>query len=285
MKDQKMKIIFNGQTGQIDANTLIVALGHYQYIMEAANKEMGGAKTVELKVNALEKGSFIIDVSVVENFVKSLFSSDGIAYAAGIVAIVEGVYHAYKKLKGKPAKTEEQKESICVKGNNNVVIKQSIVNVYNTVSVREAISKTLEAAEKDENVDGLTIVGDNTNVSIPRNEFKDLIHSSFDTHDMLPPDRVKEEKAILSIISMSFESGYQWQFMFKGFKIPIKIKEGPLMAIIDNGARFGKGDSLEVVFEIIQRYNPAYKAYENVRYRIKEFIRHIPTPGTGDLFE
>ena len=60
-----MKIIFNGDSGQIDANTLIAALGHYQFIMEAANKEMGGDKTVELKINAIEKGSFIIDVEVV----------------------------------------------------------------------------------------------------------------------------------------------------------------------------------------------------------------------------
>lgn len=69
----KMKIIFNGNTGQIDANTLIAALGHYQYIMESANKELGGDRTVELKINAIEKGSFVVDVDVVENLFKSLF--------------------------------------------------------------------------------------------------------------------------------------------------------------------------------------------------------------------
>lgn len=284
MKSCKMKIIFNGDTGQIDANTLISALGHYQFIMEAANKEMGGAKTVELKVNAIEKGSFIIDVSVVENFIQNLFSKEGVEYAAGIATIVGGVYNAYKILRGKPAKSKEQKESIIIKGNNNVLINQSIVNVYNQIPVREAISKTIEAADKDKSVDGLTIENSGTEVTIPREDFAELIHSRFDTEDMLPPDKVVEENTRLTIVSMSFESGYQWQFMFKGFKIPIRIKEGPLMEIIDKGARFGKGDSIEVVLEIIQKYNPSYKAYENVRYKIKEFKGHIPCPKDGNLF-
>lgn len=91
MKQAIMKIIFNGDTGQIDANTLITALGHYQFIMEATNKELGGEKTVELKVNAIEKGSFAIDIAVVENVLKSIFSNESVVYTAGLVTIIGGV--------------------------------------------------------------------------------------------------------------------------------------------------------------------------------------------------
>lgn len=150
--------------------------------------------------------------------------------------------------------------------------------------MREAISKTLEAAEKDENVDGFTIEGGDEKTTFPRDEFKEMIHSSFENEEMLPPDRNIEEQALLSIVSMSFENGYQWQFMYKGFKIPIRIKEGPLMKLIDAGERFGKGDCIEVVLEIVQRYNPGFKAYENVRYKISKFIRHIPSPEMTPLF-
>ena len=87
-----MKIIFNGHTSQIDANTLIAALGHYQFIMEAANKEMGGEKTIELKVNAIEKGSFVIDVEIVESALKSLFSGSTLGYISSVITIVGGVY-------------------------------------------------------------------------------------------------------------------------------------------------------------------------------------------------
>lgn len=279
-----MKIIFNGDTGQIDANTLIAALGHYQFIMEAANKEFGGDKTVELKVNAIEKGSFVIDIEVVENFLSSLFSSRSVEYAAALVTVISGVYGAYRILKGKAAKTEEQKNAIRVEGDNNVVVQQSIVNIYNQIPVREAISKTIEAAEKDDSVDGLTIEGKGEAVHFPKEEFREYIHRSFDSDEMLPPDKIIYDRAILTIISMSFESGFLWQFMYNGFKIAIRVKDGPLMRIISEGERFGKGDALEVELEIVQKYNPSYRAYENVRYKINEFIRHIPMTKTGDMF-
>ncbi len=282
-----MKIIFNGDSGQIDANTLIAALGHYQFIMEAANKEMGGDKTVELKINALEKGSFIIDVEVVENFFKSVFSGSSVGYVSSIITIVGAVYGAYKKLKGRPARTKEdvEKISVDVKGKDNVVINRSIVNIYNQIPVREAISKTVEAAEKDESVDGITIEGLDEHVHYPREEFGELIHKNFESADMLPPDKVKEERAFLTILSMGFESGFMWQFLFNGFKIHIRIKDGALMDIIDKGARFGKGDILDVTLEIVQRYVPAYRAYENVSFKIKEFHKHIPVQDTPSIFE
>lgn len=282
---KKMKIVFNGDSGQIDANTLIAALGHYQYIMETANKELGGAKTVELKVNAIEKGSFVIDVEIVENFIKNLFSEKSLTYISSIITIVSGVYGAYKLLKGRAARTDREKDSIRIKGSDNVLINRSIINIYNQIPVREAISKTIEAADKDSSVEGLTIEGEGDVVRFDREEFKEMIHRNFDSEDLLPPDRVVDEVACLSIVSMSFESGYQWQFMYKGFKIPIRIKEGALMEIIDKGERFGKGDMIEVTLEITQRFNPAFRAYENVRYRIKEFHRHIPVVEDSDLFK
>ena len=41
MKKKQMKIKFEGQTHQIDANTLINVLIHYQNIVEVANRELG----------------------------------------------------------------------------------------------------------------------------------------------------------------------------------------------------------------------------------------------------
>ncbi len=108
---------------------------------------------------------------------------------------------------------------------------------------------------------------------------------NFESAGMLPPDKVKEEKAFLTILSMGFESGLMWQFLYNGFKIHIRIKDGALMDIIDKGARFGKGDVLDVTLEIVQRYNPAYHGYENVSFKIKEFHRHIPVQETPSIFD
>lgn len=280
-----MKIIFNGDTPQIDANTLISALGHYQFIMEMANKEMGGSKTVELKINAIEKGSFVIDVEIVESALKSLFSGSSLGYISSVITIVGGVYAAYKKLKGKPARNEEEIGKTIIKGEDNVIINRSIFNIYNGIQAREAISKTIEAADKDQSVQGFTIEGEGDTTHFDRDSFHEYIHRSFESDELLPPDNIIEEPAMLTILTMSFESGYQWNFIYKGFKIPVKIKEGPLMDIIDKGARFGKGDQIEVVLEIVQKYNPSYNAYENVKFKIKEFIRHIPVASPPSIFD
>lgn len=54
-----MKFAFTGQSHQIDANTLINALINYSSVITEANKIFGcGNKNVEVKVNALEKGSY-----------------------------------------------------------------------------------------------------------------------------------------------------------------------------------------------------------------------------------
>lgn len=275
-----MKIVFAGQSGQIDANTLIVALGHYQTIMSEANKELGAIKTIELKVNALEKGSFVIDISVVESVFKQIFSGDSIEYIANICAIVGGVYGAYRILGGRAARTDKQKDEIKVKvkGKNNILVNKAILNIYNQVPVRESISKTIEAAREDPNVDGLTIEGPDEKVSFPRDKFDEYIHHSFDDEDMLPPERSEIERNTLTIVSLSFEPGNSWQFMYRGFKISVRVKDNILMELIDQGERFGKGDSIEVDIETVQRYNPAYKAYENKSYRILRFYKHNEAP-------
>jgi hypothetical protein len=47
--------------------------------------------------------------------------------------------------------------------------------------------------------------------------------------------------------------------------------------------RFAKGDSIVVKLEIVQQYNPAYNGYQNKKYRILRFLRHIPRPEQGTL--
>lgn len=283
--NKTMKIIFKGDTGQIDANTLIAAIGHYQFLMEQTNKELGGSKTVQLKVNAIERGSFVIDVAIVESTLKSLFSGDNVGYVASVITIVMAVYSGYKKLKGRPARTDDERKALYVKGDGTTVINQTIVNVYNQVPVREAINKTLEAADRDDSVEGMVVESEHVTAVFPRADFADLIQKSIEPADSAFPDKILTERATMTILALSFEPGARWMFMYRGFKIRISIKDGPLMDEIDRGARFGKGDTIEAVIEIVQRYNPMYQTYENVRYRIAEFIRHIPAPAPPGLFD
>lgn len=271
-----MKIVFDGQSSQIDANTLINVLIHSQTVISVANKAYGGgSKSINLKVNAIEKGSFIVDISLVESL-KDIFTRENVAYIAGLTAIIDGIYQMYKLLKGKPAKTEEVLTKIEIHNTNVKVEIKNVVNVYNQPIVREAISKSIETAESDTSVEGFKIdIGGGKSVRFDRKDFKSYIYDDFDKEKEIPGERSEIVNAILVIVALSFESGSRWQFLYNGFKIPMIVKDDALMARIDNGDRFGKGDCIRVKMKIVQRYNPTYKAYENISYKIVEFIEHI----------
>lgn len=279
-----MKITFEGQTHQIDANTLINVLLHYQNVVNEANRELsGGAKNIELKINALEKGSFVIDVSVVESAIKHLFSGESVAYLASLYAVVDGTHKLYKWFKGKPVKTEQDKEKAkTIIGNTEFNV---TINVYNQPPVREAVSKSIETADADINVEGISIdCGEKEPTVFKKEDFKDYIYTDFDEENIIPNEQEEIVDAVLTIIALNFEPGSRWQFIYNGFKIPMIVKDDALMKKINEGERFGKGDAIRVKMKIVKRYNPTYKAYENKSYKIVEFMEHIEAPKQPDLF-
>lgn len=277
MDTKSLQIKFESESHQIDANTLINILIHYNTVIMAANKEFGdGTKTINIQVNALKEGSFIIDLSVVSNLISALFSSGSLGYVSNLITITQGVFAAYKILKGNPARTEVEKNLINAYG-DNAVINQTIVNVYNYPLTREAISKSIETASADENVGGISILSkDNPTVYIDKKEFSDLVYTDFDKEDEIPQDRViEEEDVILVIKSLSFQKGSTWSFFYRGLSISFAVKDDALMDAINRGIQFGKGDAIRVKLKIIQRYSSEYNTYVNKSYKIIEFYELI----------
>lgn len=284
-----MQLELQGQEHSIDANTLVNMLVHYQAIVTEANKQLsGGSREVTLKVNALKQGSFIIDVSVMQNVISQIFSSDAVSYAANLCGVVGGVYALYRKFKGKPVKTEKEKqEAVSMKIDGNVNITIDTIHIYNQPPVRQAVSKTMETANEDPSVDGFTIKGDEGNMcaQFEREEFKDFIYDGFDTEDDIPDEKIIEEETTLVIVGLNFEPGARWYFMYNGFKIQMIVKDDALMKKINEGERFGKGDSIRVKLRRVQRYNKNYRTYENKSYKIVEFYEHIIPPKPLDMFK
>lgn len=273
--NQSMQIKFDGQGHQIDANTLINVLVHYNTIITEANRVVGGGdKKVSVKINAIEKGSFVIDITLVESIIKTMFSTEGICYLSGLVGIVGGVFEVYKSFKGSPIQNETK-----ITINGDVTIDESIKVIYNQPIVREAISKSIETANEDLNVESISIYGDSMKpVQFDKADFRDLIYTNFSGEAATPLEHKSVVDAILVITKLSFEPGQKWNFLYEGFNISMMVKDGALMEHIDNGAKFGKGDAVRVRMEITKRYNEVYKAYENKSYRIIDFLEHIEQP-------
>lgn len=278
MKRRTMQLELQGQEHSIDANTLVSILVHYQTIVKEANRQLGGgSREVTLKVNALKQGSFIIDVSVVQNVLSQLFSKDAVSYVADLCGAVGGVYALYRKFKGKPIRSEKEKEEAVSINTGDINITINTISIYNQPPVRQAVSKTMEIADEDPSVDGFTVKGEkgDTCALFERKDFKEYIYDDFDTEDNIPDERTVDEDTTLVIVGLNFEPGSRWQFMYNGFKISITVKDDALMQKINEGERFGKGDSIRVKLRRIQRYNKDYRTYENKSYKILEFYEHV----------
>ncbi|MBQ7280562.1 MAG: hypothetical protein IJR13_07575 [Bacteroidales bacterium] len=279
-QEQSLQITLGGGSHQVDANTLISELIHVTTVINATNDEYGqGVRKLNIKVNALKEGSFVIDLSLAESL-GTIFSRSSIEYAAAIVTLVGFVYELYKKCKGRKAKEEDTKG---LKIGDNITIQQ-VTNIYNTKIVRESISKSIEAAENDANVESMNITSDNgVDVEIRRDEFDELIYEDFSSEDTPPQSREEEVDAILAIIALRFESGGKWLFNWNGIRIPMTVKDDALMKQIDQGERFGKGDAIKVKMRITKTWNPEYHCYENSNYKIVEFYEHIIPPKQPNL--
>ncbi|MBR1792105.1 MAG: hypothetical protein IJ764_00485 [Bacteroidales bacterium] len=275
-QEESLQITLGGGSHQVDANTLINELVHFTTVINAANDEYGqNNRKINIKVNALKEGSFIIDLSVAENLAASLFSRSSIEYAAAIVTLVGVAFKVYRRCKGRKA-TEKEVGNIHI--GDNITIQQ-VINIYNTKVVREAISKAIETAESDINVESINIASNLIEpIKIEREEFNDLIYEDFASEDT-PPQTIEEDvDATLAIIALRFEAGGKWLFNWNGIRIPLTVKDDALMRQIDHGERFGKGDAIKVKMRITKTWSAEYNCYENKNYKIVEFYEHIVSP-------
>ena len=66
------KIRFDGEQNQIDANTLINSLIHTTSIIQELNRNLESGKKIDVKIKALEKGSFLVHIDIIETSLQSL---------------------------------------------------------------------------------------------------------------------------------------------------------------------------------------------------------------------
>lgn len=167
---------------------MINVLIHYNSMINVANDMIGGGnRKVNVKINALEKGSFIVNIELVASVVKTLFSPDSLSYLADLVGVVGGAYALYATFKGKPVKKEDARINI---ENVNIAINDTTINVYNNQTVREAISKSIVTISDDLTVESVEI-GNSAGefAKFRREEFNDLIYDDFSAEDEGPDEK------------------------------------------------------------------------------------------------
>jgi len=274
------KIKFDGQTHQIDAQVLISSLIHTTTVIQELNRHLDAGKKIEIKVKALEKGSFLIHLELLETALESLktmFTKENIIVVSSIITGFVALIQLKKHLKGKSPKEvkDEDNRTIIINGDNNKLsIDRNIYQIYESSTViNDALSQNFDAIDQDPAISAFEITDDKENpyVRVERSDFKDL---SQKTEIIDENKKTIIENTRLNIVRLSFEEGLKWDFYYRGNKISAKIADPNFQKLIDNGESFAKGDVLEVELQINQIFEDSVNTYINRSYQVNRIIQH-----------
>lgn len=290
LKPNDFKIKFGMDSHEIELETLVNSLMYTSNIIQEVNREFESSNKIEVKIKALEKGSFEVHVELVETIIENLFNKSMTEYASAIVTVVGGIYGLAKFLKGKKpidVKSEPNKKVKITNQNGDVtIIEGNVFNIYNqNTIIRDNVSKQFLLLEKNEEIENFQFIDSyNNSIIIDGLEFIDLSKKIEIETKEIEVEVLTNEK--LQIIRPSFVKDLKWDFVYKNTKISAKMDDEELIKIIDNGEQFSKGDLMVVELEITKFYDSELNAFLITKesYKIKKFIQHIKNHSTGKLF-
>lgn len=291
-KDKKstdLTVKFGGELNELNVNTLLKSLASITTAIDEITNEIGEGQKLEIKIKALDKGSFLVHLGLIPTEMVDLISQVDWKLASCVLGSLVSLLTLRKLLQGKkPKSVEEQKDNVIVemKSGNKVTIDKRTFHIYNSnVKVNEAISENFEALKSDSSIDSFEIES-------PSKET--LFHSSKEDFEIMsakgitevPEERIKliTQSATLHIFKLVWDPLRKWEFYYRGTKISAIIADKAFFQKIDKGEQFAKGDSLEVELQINQVFDESVNTYVNESHVITKVLRHLPRPGQPSLF-
>jgi hypothetical protein len=279
--DNNFKIKFDGQQHQVDANVLISSLIHTTTIVQEVNRYLNSGKKIDINVKALEKGSFLCHIELVEttlDTLKNLLTKENIEVGAAIIGSLVGLIELKKFLKGKKAK-EVKHQGDRTKITNNqgdvLIIENATFNIYeHSLVVKDALTQNFDVLNNDPAITGFEITDKHEKplVRVDKSEFIDMAQKSEEVED---GERRIVEAATVNIVRVSFEENLKWDFYYRGIKISAKIADPNFYELIDKGEAFAKGDILEIELQISQKFDEAVNTYVTKSYQVNKIVRHL----------
>lgn len=279
--DNNFKIKFDGQQHQVDANVLISSLIHTTTIVQEVNSYLNSGKKIDINVKALEQGSFLCHIELVEttlDTLKNLLTKENIEVGAAIIGSFVGLIELKKFLKGKKAKeVKHQGDKTKITNNQGdvLIIENATFNIYeHSPVVKDALTQNFDVLNNDPAITGFEITDKHEKplVRVDKSEFIDMAQKSEEVED---GERRIVEAATVNIVRVSFEENLKWDFYYRGIKICAKIADPNFYELIDKGEAFAKGDILEIELQISQKFDEAVNTYVTKSYQVNKIVRHL----------
>lgn len=271
---------YGSDNDNIDLNTLLLSQIHFSAILNEIKNDIAADANLSIKIRPLTRGSVPFDLILNVSWIESILSHTNavLDVAAAIIGIYVSIIQLRKWSKGKGF-TEvifKGDKAIVKIGDREFEVNKISYELYvkNPV-IDAALSKAIEAIDKDENITDVEIIDNNKTslVKIERAEFIDFI----EPNELFEANiTVSESQENLVINRLAFEKGYKWQFYLSGRKISATMADDAFMGSINAGEKFAKGDILVAVIESEKIFDKSVDIYIEKDFKIIKVLQHIP---------
>ena len=267
---------FGTKPHEIDAKTLLDSFGAIETALMGISRHGHPEARFRIKVKPFQKGSFEVPIEIQQLLLAtglSLMSPDW-ANAKESVKILLELIKLKLDLKGKEAKVvrrngnavEIEKNSRCT-----INIDQRTFNIHVKDSVvGEAIANGFKALETDTEIKSFTVLSKQREklLDVPRRSFRYISKAIKETTDNGQP---VTERLALPIFKpvLDKSKGFKWEFYYRGIKrISAAITDENFLERVNNGERFGRGDTLDADLEIVKELDQNLGVLVNKSYKI-----------------
>jgi hypothetical protein len=282
--EEKMIIKFEGQTHQVDLNTLTSSLMELSRSLTEIKKKEAPNSEIKIRIDALAPGSF--EVHALVEAINNSSLLDAVVMVGGVASTIVGTYKGFvwlkSKLSGKEivsAEVSGNSREVSIRSNDGqVIIADKIVfNLYQTCQpLHDSVSNQFRILAEDPSVEGIQISsGQNDSVHVPSESFTELSTP----YSIQNQDRKKEvkENQELSVVKPIFEetTTRRWEFIWSGIKISATVEDMEFLKRVSSGEeRFGKGDKLMADISIVCVYDAIYDTWLNDTFHIVKVHSH-----------
>ncbi|MFC1561871.1 hypothetical protein ACFL4Q_02620 [candidate division KSB1 bacterium] len=285
--ERRYTFSYIGEQNVLNLNTLISTQMHLSAVLNEINKVVCPDCELQIKIESFSNGSF--DVNLIYELLPLagiLLGSYNVDTIASLIEFFTATIKLKQFLKG------EEPDSTQVDGDSTVVNKGGKQNTYNTNVYNlyiesDVLNNNLRSAfitlDDDTSINDFELrEKKRTLIKVKRDDFSSL---GVPNKIIQESKHVFENKIELAVVKPDFDTKKKrkWGFIYKGRFINAKITHDKFYEQIDEGTKFGQGDSLVVDMIIYKEFDKRYNTYIDSSYEITIVHKILPREQQGDL--